>query len=363
MSNGFTINKWLLPASWLYGLGVRFRNFLFDKGVLRSHRFDIPVISVGNITVGGSGKTPHVEYLIRLLQPSFKVAVLSRGYKRETSGFVLADNNSTSLDIGDEPKQIKDKFAKIVVAVDEDRCHGISELMTIPSTRNIDVVLLDDAYQHRYVQPGLSILLTDYHRLITHDALLPAGRLREPAVGKRRADIIVVTKCPDTLTPSDIRRVTQSLRPASHQSLFFSRMDYMPLQPLFCGDDRPLSQLSGTDHVLLVSGIANPTPLLAEIRKHTPHVRHLSYSDHHHFTATDISDIQTAFDAMPSPRCIITTEKDAARLGNASSMSDEARRHLYQLPIRVRILEDKQQLFDNKIYNYVSENPRHGILD
>lgn len=362
MSDGFTTHKWLLPASWLYGLGVGCRNYLFDKGVLRSRRFDIPVIDVGNISVGGTGKTPHVEYLIRLLRHSCKVAVLSRGYKRSTRGFVLATSSSTSLEIGDEPKQIKDKFGDVVVAVDEDRCDGIDQLLSAPSTRDIGVVLLDDAFQHRYVHAGLNILLTDYNRLITDDALLPAGRLRESAGGRRRADIIVVTKCPANLPPLEMNRVRQSLQPTANQSLFFSCMEYQLLQPLFCGDDRPLATIAD-EHVLVVSGIANPTPLLDEIGKHTHHVHHLSYSDHHHFTAKDISDIQTAFNSLPSPRCVITTEKDAARLGKAKGLDEEARRQIYQLPIRVKILDDKQDLFDKQIKDYVSENQRHGILD
>lgn len=363
MTGGFKTYKWLLPASWLYGLGVRFRNLLFDKGLLRSHSFDLPVISVGNITVGGSGKTPHVEYLIGLLRPCCRVAVLSRGYKRATHGFVLADANSTSSDIGDEPKQIKSKYGDVVVAVDEDRVDGIGQLLSLPATRDIGVVLLDDAYQHRYVTPGLSILLTDYHRLITDDMLLPAGRLREPASGKRRADIIVVTKCPEDISPSDMLHVSQAMQPATHQSLFFSCMEYQALQPLFCGHDRPLSELSKEENVLLVSGIANPTPLLTEIGKHSRHIRHLSYPDHHHFTPADISDIQTAFDALPHPRCIITTEKDAARLTGTKKLSEDARHHIYQLPIRVRILDNKQELFDNIIKDYVSNHTRNGILD
>ena len=363
MSSGFKTYKWLLPASWLYGLGVRARNLCFDKGLLKSRSFDIPVISVGNITVGGSGKTPHVEYLIRMLRPSFKVAVLSRGYKRATRGFVLADNSSTSRDIGDEPKQIKSKFGDVVVAVDEDRVDGIDRLLSSPATRDIEVVLLDDAFQHRYVKPGLSILLVDYHRLITDDLLLPAGRLREPASGKQRADIIVVTKCPVPLPASETSRVTRSLRPSPHQQLFFSCMEYQQLQPLFCGEDIALSQLPDEEHVLVVSGIANPTPLLKEIGKHCGHVQHLSYPDHHRFSPADIADIQAAFDALPQPRCIITTEKDAVRLTATKMLSDEARHHLYQLPIRVRILEDKQTLFDQTIKHYVSENTRDGILD
>jgi tetraacyldisaccharide 4'-kinase len=330
-------------------------------GILKSRSFSTPVISVGNITVGGTGKTPHVEYLIRLLKGKQNVAVLSRGYKRKSSGFVLSDKDTPMPMIGDEPFQMKQKFPDITVAVDRKRTRGISKLTADESGLDIDVVLLDDAFQHRYVKPGLSILLVDSNRLITDDALLPAGRLREPASGKQRADIIVVTKCRADMSASDIQRVTRALAPAAHQEIFFSCMEYQRLQPLFCGEDRPLSQLD--ENVLLVSGIANPSPLLSELRRHTSHIRHLSYPDHHHFTASDIAAIQEAYETLPRPRCIITTEKDAARLGNAKRLSDEARRNIYQLPIRVRILENKQDLFDKKIKNYVSDHSRDRILD
>ena len=187
------INEWLLPLSWLYGLGVKFRNMLFEIGILHSESFDVPVISVGNITVGGTGKTPHVEYLIELLKDKAKVAVLSRGYKRRTRGFVIADDNATAKTIGDEPLQMKRKYGDdITVAVDRKRCHGIRQLTS--DEDGIDVILLDDAFQHRYVKPGVNILLVDYHRLIIYDKLLPAGRLREPLSGKNRADIVIVTK-------------------------------------------------------------------------------------------------------------------------------------------------------------------------
>ena len=181
------INEWLLPLSWLYGIGVRFRNFLFDVGIRKSHAFSLPVISVGNITVGGTGKTPHVEYLVRLLQTQGRVAVLSRGYKRKSRGFVLADASSTVSDIGDEPCQMKHKFPDAVVAVDAKRVRAIQRLTA--DNPDIDAILLDDAFQHRQVKPGINILLVDYHRLVVYDKLLPAGRLREPLRGKNRADI------------------------------------------------------------------------------------------------------------------------------------------------------------------------------
>ena len=195
------INEWLLPLSWIYGLGVRLRNFMFDIGLLKSQSFDVPVVSVGNITVGGTGKTPHVEYLIQLLDPYIKVAVLSRGYKRKSKGFIIADENSTVRLIGDEPMQMKRKYRGITVAVDRKRVNGIRKLTDGTTVKDIDVVLLDDAFQHRYVKPGINILLVDYHRLIIYDKLLPAGRLREPLNGKNRADIVIITKCPRYLKP------------------------------------------------------------------------------------------------------------------------------------------------------------------
>ena len=193
------INEWLLPLSWLYGIGIRFRNFLFDVGILKSQDYKVPIISVGNITVGGTGKTPHVEYLVKLLKDQFNVAVLSRGYKRKSRGYVLADKDTPMQQIGDEPYQMKQKFPGITVAVDKNRRRGIAQLT---EDDKVDVILLDDAFQHRYVKPGVNILLVDYHRLIIYDKLLPAGRLREPLPGKNRADIVIVTKCPTASSPA-----------------------------------------------------------------------------------------------------------------------------------------------------------------
>ena len=203
------VNDWMLPLSWLYGIGVKLRNWCFEAGILKSRSFDVPVISVGNITVGGTGKTPHVEYLIELLQQKFHVAVLSRGYKRKSKGFIKADANSSVHDIGDEPFQMKQKYPGITVAVDKDRCHGIDLLTS--NDKHLDAILLDDAFQHRYVKPGINILLVDYHRLIIYDKLLPAGRLREPLSGKNRADIVIVTKCPKDLKPMEYRVITKAM--------------------------------------------------------------------------------------------------------------------------------------------------------
>ena len=227
------IHHWLYPLSWLYGAGVCLRNKLFDWGWLRSRSFDVPVICVGNIAVGGTGKTPHTEYLIKLLQnEGINVATLSRGYKRKSKGYILATAESSVQKIGDEPYQIKSKFPDIRVAVDENRCHGIEQLLTLKSPA-VDAVLLDDAFQHRHVKAGMNILLTDYHRLLCDDALLPAGRLREPACGKNRAQIVIVTKCPDDIKPIDFNIITKRLNLYPYQQLYFSRFRYGSLMPLF----------------------------------------------------------------------------------------------------------------------------------
>jgi tetraacyldisaccharide 4'-kinase len=214
--------KWLYPLAWLFGLVVTFRNKLFDWGVFSSEVFPVPVISIGNITVGGTGKTPHTEYLIGLLSNKYRVAVLSRGYKRKTRGFILADENTNSHHIGDEPLQIFRKFPSIVVAVDANRRRGIRNLLQLPDNQKPEVILLDDAFQHRYVKPSLSILLTDSNRPFYDDYLLPTGRLREPAKNYKRADWIIYTKCPEVFTSADYQIRTERVNLLPHQQLFFS---------------------------------------------------------------------------------------------------------------------------------------------
>ena len=356
------IKYWLLPAGWLYGAIVSLRNKLFDWGILRSRRFRVAVISVGNLAVGGTGKTPHVEHLLRLLHHDHPTAVLSRGYKRRTKGFVLASDTSTADDIGDEPMQIKTKFDDVIVAVDEDRCHGIDTIMTQPSTRHTEAVVLDDAFQHRYVHPGLSIVLIEHDRA-EGDRMLPAGRLREPMRGIRRADVVVVTKCPPGMEKEDFTRITRALPTASRQPVFFSAIDYGDLVPVFHGAQRPLSSLAST-YVLLVTGIANASPLLAKVKEHARHVTHISYGDHHHFSASDLRHICETFDNMPQPKVAVTTDKDAARLMGESSLADHLKNSFYQLPIRVRILQGKEDEFNHKIIDYVlQKNSRNSSVD
>ena len=354
------INKWLLPLSKLYGLAPNFRNALFNIGVLKSRSFDVPVIAVGNITVGGSGKTPHVEYLIRLLKGTFHTAVLSRGYKRKSKGFVQATTDTTMPEIGDEPYQMKEKFPDVIVAVDKNRCHGIDTL--VENDKEIDVILLDDAFQHRYVKPGINILLVDYHRLIIYDELLPAGRLREPLSGKDRADIVIVTKCPKDLKPMEYRVITKAMNLYPYQQLFFSTIEYSDLQPLFGGDSTvTLSQLSD-HHVLLLTGIASPQQMTHDLQPLIPQLTPLTFSDHHDFKEKDIALINDTFASLPEPRLIITTEKDATRLKLAKGLNEEVRNHLYVLPINVCILQEQAEVFNQQIIDYVHKNSRNSIL-
>lgn len=358
------IHKSLLPLSFLYGIGVGVRNALFEMGVLKSRSFTMPVISVGNITIGGAGKTPHVEYLIRLLQDKVKVSVLSRGYKRKTKGYILAGEKTTSIEIGDEPYQMFRKFGKnIHVAVNADRCEGIEHLRHDEATRDTDVVLLDDAYQHRYVKPGVNILLVDYHRLIVYDKLLPAGRLREPKEGKRRADVVIVSKCPEDLRPMDFRVITKALDLYPYQKLFFTTLSHAELQPVFPeGGNVKFEDIDENSNLMVVTGIASPQHLLVDLGKKTKNIVPMSFGDHHRFTARDVARINNAFDIMPQPRVIITTEKDASRLIDVDGLSDDVRRNIYALPVEIKFMLDQGEQFDEYVLSYVQKNSKNSIL-
>jgi len=356
-----SINKKLSPLSWLYGLGVGFRNLLFEMGILKSRSFTVPVISVGNITVGGTGKTPHVEYLIRLLKDRTKVAVLSRGYKRKSHGFVLADESSTVNDIGDEPYQMKTKFPDITVAVDKKRTRGIDNLTNGEYVKDIDVIFLDDAFQHRYVKPGINILLVDYHRLIIYDTLLPAGRLREPVKSKDRADIVIVTKCPKDLKPMEFRVITKAMNLYPYQQLFFSTHEFGALRQMFGEDQKPLNTIANKN-VMLLTGIASPEQMLTELQAYTKAVTPLAFSDHHAFSKKDVEKINETFSALPSPKLIVTTEKDETRLLEVEGLSDEVKSSLFVLPIKIQILLNQEDAFNQSIISYVRKNSRNSIL-
>lgn len=355
------INRWLQPLSWFYGLGVRFRNTLFETGFLKSRSFSIPVISVGNITVGGTGKTPHVEYLIRLLQDHSRVAVLSRGYKRKSHGFQIANESSTARTIGDEPFQMKQKFPKVIVAVDKNRVHGIEALNQ--KYQDIDVILLDDAFQHRYVKPGINILLVDYHRLIIYDTLLPAGRLREPLTGKNRADMVIITKCPKDLKPMEYRVITKAMDLYPYQQIFFTTLEYGELTPLFKKEAPTVNLDKLKDHnVLLLTGIASPRQMKEDLTPVVSKLSMLSFPDHHAFSQKDIEQISSEFAKLPSPKCIITTEKDAARIIGLKGLCEEIKENIYILPVRIKFMLNQEEKFNENIIGYVRKNSRNSIL-
>ena len=330
-------------------------------GILKSRAFDLPIISVGNITVGGTGKTPHVEYLIRLLQDRFQVAVLSRGYKRKSRGFLIADDSTTARDIGDEPFQMKKKYPKTTVAVDKNRVNGIDQLTK--DNPDIDVILLDDAYQHRYVKPGINILLVDYHRLIIYDKLLPAGRMREPLNGKNRADIVIVTKCPQELKPMEYRVITKALDLYPYQQLFFTTLKYGKLQPVFNDVKVPKNtQELASMNVLLLSGIASPRQLIEDLTPLVSHLEPLTFADHHDFRPKDVELINETFATLPSPKRIVTTEKDAARIVTLKGLSKDVKKNIYSLPVHINFMLDQEDKFNENIIGYVRKNSRNSIL-
>ena len=360
------IYKFLYPISWLYGIVVELRNKLFDWGILRSKSFSIPVICIGNITIGGTGKTPHTEYLIKLLHNQYRIAVLSRGYKRHTTGYVQAGSKSTAKTIGDEPFQMYTKFPDTTVAVDENRCHGIEQLLTLKNP-SVDIILLDDAFQHRYVKPGLSILLTDFHRLICDDTLLPAGRLRESIKGKSRAQIVIVTKCPPEMKPIDYNIISKRMHLFPYQQLFFSSFRYGNLQAVFSSSDSKqktleLSSLSHM-HLLLVTGIASPTSILKKLEEYTRNIELLPFGDHHDFSSLDMQTIKERFQALKGEhKLIITTEKDATRLIHHPALDESLKPFIYALPIEIEILQNQQDNFNQHIIGYVRKNTRNSKL-
>jgi tetraacyldisaccharide 4'-kinase len=343
----------LIPFSWLYGLGVFIRNKLYDWGLLASRTSSIPVICVGNLTAGGTGKTPHVEYLVRLLKKKFKVATLSRGYGRLSKGFVLAAPDSPSIDIGDEPRQYRKKFDDITVAVDADRNHGIKKLKE--TEPGLDVILLDDAFQHRSVKPDLSILLTDHGRLYYHDRLLPAGLLREPISGALRADVIIVTKTPDNFTPMEQRIITKEIKPRPHQLVFFSFISYGDPVSYWDPAERTaaLAELAAENYsVVMLTGIANPLPLKDFLGKQFKEIKEMNFPDHHEYTVVDLERIKAAFHSITNEKkIIITTEKDAMRLDKPGLVEFIKGLPIVYLPIEVRFRDNGEQKFDQCIFD------------
>lgn len=343
------LRKILYPFSFLYGEIVTIRNKLYDKGVLKSTSFDIPTIVVGNLSVGGTGKSPQIEYLIRLLYHDYKIAVLSRGYKRKTQGFIIANDNSTVKQIGDEPMQFYQKFKNIIVAVDADRVNGINQLKIL--SNKPDIILLDDAFQHRKVEAGFNILLTPYDKLYIDDTMLPTGDLREKVTGANRAQLIIVTKCPENLTEKEQFNIADKLQPEMHQTVFFSKIAYAETI-------KGLKKIN-TDElhaykVLLVTGIAKTNPLCEFLDLKKVDFQHLKYSDHHNFTAKNLAKIQRTFNQIKSDKkLILTTEKDYVRAFDSSF------ENVYFLPIETTFLEHQND-FNTLIKSYVEQSSRNS---
>jgi tetraacyldisaccharide 4'-kinase len=332
----------LFPFAVLYDLITSLRNLLYNKGIFKSTVFDLPIIAVGNLNVGGTGKSPQIEYLIRLLQNQFKVAVLSRGYKRKTTGYVLIDSTHSAEDVGDEPLQFFKKFPKISAAVDANRVNGIQQLQ---SNVNPEVILLDDAFQHRKVKAGFYILLTKYGDLYANDFLLPTGNLRESRAGVKRAHVIVVTKCPQNLSKAEQERIQKKLRTNANQAVFFSTISYHSKTKGF--QQVSLENLKDYE-VVLVTGIANPKPLLNFLNEQQVKVQHLEYPDHHNFSAQEIQKIKSVFDDNTSAKKILlTTEKDYMRLSDKISS-------LSYIEIESAFLSNKEN-FDKIVLSQVKE--------
>ena len=346
----------LFPFSLLYGAITWLRNVLYDTKFFKQTTFDeVKTICVGNLCAGGAGKTPHTEYILKLLENEQSMATLSRGYKRKTSGFLVVETNTDPEQCGDEPLQIKQKFPQAFVAVDENRVKGVKKIL---AQKDVDVILLDDAFQHRKIKCGLSILLTEYDNLFCHDMLLPAGRLRESKKGYLRADIIIITKTPEYVNPVDMRGVIKEINTRPYQNLFFSSLKYGRLYNLFDKKETfniPMHLFNC--HVLLVTGIANPRPMRTYVKEYAEDLVHRAFSDHHHFVKEDIEQIKQSYYQIENEnKLIITTEKDATRL---ISFSEELKElSIFVLPIEIDF-KNKTEEFNEQIKKYVRTHKIH----
>ena len=337
------LRKILFPFAILYGFITSIRNFFFDVGILKSYPFDLPVIAVGNLSVGGTGKTPQIEYLIRLLSDKYKVATLSRGYKRQSEGFILADETSNALQLGDEPFQFCQKFPNVKVAVDANRKNGIEQLLS--NSNPPEIILLDDAFQHRRVKAGFYIMLTSYGDLYCDDFMLPTGNLRESRRGAQRANIVIVTKCPSNLSLDDQNTIKKQLNLSSNQSLFFTFIDY---DDVVYSNEKTIkvAEVKSKNKILL-AGIAKPESFFAHLKQGNDEC--LTFSDHHHFSESELQEIKN----KANDKIIVTTEKDYVRL-KGSILSEQ----LYYLPIKSSFLSDGDN-FDKNILNYVGQSTRN----
>lgn len=348
------LRLFLFPFSILYGAVIVWRNKLYDLGLFKSARFDIPVICVGNLVVGGAGKSPATEYLVHLLA-EHKIAILSRGYGRKTKGFILADGTATAQTIGDEPMQFYNKFPQVTVAVCEDRVKGINLLKD-----SHDLILMDDAYQHRRVQPGFSVLLFEYQKLLRPQLLLPAGNLREPFTGYKRAQAVLVTKAPVNLTSAERLKCTRKFDEKYVGKTAFSFITYGRLKHLFSGKEQPCEAITTDTSVFLLTGIANPLPLLTHLKKHSQNIHHHDYPDHHQFSRHNLEQLVRAFNRdATKEKIIITTEKDAQRLLDVTFKELLLNLPVFYLPMKIELQKEDKATFDQKILDYVSSTTRN----
>ena len=341
----------LLPISLIYHIVLTIRHKLYDWHILRTTRFEKPLICVGNLNLGGTGKTPHTEYLIRLLGNNYRVATLSRGYGRKTKGFKRAETTSTYEDLGDEPLQYFKKFPEIQVAVDEDRVNGVRKLLM--SNNAPEIILLDDAFQHRSIKAGLNILLTEYQHLYCDDLLFPAGSLRDVKSAAKRANLIVVSKSPKELKETEKQQIISKLNPSKEQKVYFSYLEYAPLQPL--NEKAKTVSVENADSVIAFCGIAHPKSFIEELEKQFKTVDFLHFADHHVYSEEDTKNIVKHFENLSGDKkIIVTTEKDAARLTNSPYLCQFDCAPLYDLPITVRFHEEEK--FNEEILSYVRKD-------
>lgn len=350
------------PLSWIYWLIITIRHKLFDSKILESVEFDIPIICVGNITVGGTGKTPHIEYLIELLSPHYNIAVLSRGYKRKSKGFILLNVSHSTKIVGDEPKQIKLKYPNVVVAVCEKRVDGVNNIRKLHP--DVNLILLDDGFQHRRISTWANIILMDYTNPIYTDKMLPLGRLRDLPSRMDKADFVIVTKCPEDIRPIDMRLILKYLNLFPYQSLFFTRMVSSAAQPIY--PEYNILPLEDNQKVVVMAAVANPSHFINDMEKRYNVVDVILFDDHHIYKTKDLHTMQAALNKGGDECVIVTTDKDAVKLLGSKKIPESIKRRLYNVPIRVEFIENfennSEEVFYNKIKVYANQNQRHCIF-
>lgn len=348
----------LKPFSWIYGCVVNIRHWMFDVGILKQKEYKIPIICIGNLTVGGTGKTPMCEFFVQNLKRKYNIAILSRGYKRKTKGYLEAEVGSSFLKVGDEVKQMKLKFPDIVVAVCESRVKGIDTIMQ--RHPEVNLVILDDAFQHRYVEPWVSVLLIDYTRPVFDDCFLPAGRLRDSTSQIKKAHFIIVTKTPRNINQQQMRMFVNRLEKYPFQKVFFSYIDSQ--NALALHSDAVARELLVGSKIIAMAGIGNPAPFLSDLKKRYEIVGQMLYADHHPYRMIDLKRMKKALEAAPDGTVIVTTEKDAVKLMNAGKIPKMIRERLYYVPINMAFIGggDRELLF--KTERYVEENQKYQLL-